>query len=100
MQKPVPEHVPSQNFLGFRIQCSIIPLNLLHLSSMSVQSNGSYEDDLTKRSRYDVIVVGAGFAGIRMVFELRKLGLSFKLLEEGSNIGGTWCVFDPWILPT
>lgn len=38
----------------------------------------------------DAIVVGAGFAGLRIIVELRKLGLSFKVLEEGSGVGGTW----------
>jgi cation diffusion facilitator CzcD-associated flavoprotein CzcO len=37
-----------------------------------------------------VIVVGAGFGGLRMLIELRKLGLSVRLLEAGTNVGGTW----------
>ena len=39
---------------------------------------------------YDAIVIGAGMAGLRMIVELRKLGLSFLILEEGSEVGGTW----------
>jgi ribulose 1,5-bisphosphate synthetase/thiazole synthase len=31
---------------------------------------------------YDAIVVGAGFAGLRVIVEVRKLGLSFKVFEE------------------
>lgn len=53
--------------------------------------------DHTKKSEYDAIVVGAGFAGLRMIVELRKLGLSFKVLEEGSGVGGTWSVSRPAI---
>jgi cation diffusion facilitator CzcD-associated flavoprotein CzcO len=39
---------------------------------------------------YDAIVIGAGFAGIRMLHEARKRGLSVRLLEKGSGPGGTW----------
>lgn len=38
----------------------------------------------------DVLVIGAGFGGMRMLWELRKLGLSAKVLEAGSDVGGTW----------
>ncbi|WPG97442.1 putative cyclohexanone monooxygenase [Acrodontium crateriforme] len=39
---------------------------------------------------YDTIVIGAGFAGLRIIPELRKLKHSFKVIEAGSDIGGTW----------
>lgn len=39
---------------------------------------------------YDAIVIGAGFAGLRMVHELRQQGLTFKVLEQGTGVGGTW----------
>lgn len=39
---------------------------------------------------YDVIVIGAGFSGIRIIPELRRLGLSYKVLEAGTGVGGTW----------
>ena len=38
----------------------------------------------------DVIVVGAGFAGMYMLYYLRKKGLSAKVLEAGDDVGGTW----------
>ncbi|MFJ6263304.1 flavin-containing monooxygenase [Rhodococcus erythropolis] len=38
----------------------------------------------------DAVVVGAGFAGVRMLIELNKLGLSAIGLEAGSDVGGTW----------
>jgi cation diffusion facilitator CzcD-associated flavoprotein CzcO len=45
-----------------------------------------------ERARHDVdaIVVGAGFAGLRMLHELRMLGLSARVFEAGSGVGGTW----------
>ena len=38
----------------------------------------------------DVIVVGAGFAGLYMLHSLRRLGLTVSLIERGSGVGGTW----------
>ena len=38
----------------------------------------------------DAIIVGAGFAGLYMLHKLRGLGLSARVLESGSGIGGTW----------
>ena len=40
--------------------------------------------------RTDVLVVGAGFAGMYAVYRFRKQGLSVKVLEAGSDVGGTW----------
>jgi cation diffusion facilitator CzcD-associated flavoprotein CzcO len=39
---------------------------------------------------YDVVVVGAGFAGIYALYKLREQGFSVTALEMGSNVGGTW----------
>ena len=39
---------------------------------------------------YDVVVVGAGFAGMYMLHRLRGLGLSARVYEQGSGVGGTW----------
>lgn len=39
---------------------------------------------------YDAVVVGAGFAGLYMLYTLRKLGLSALVLEAGKGVGGTW----------
>jgi cation diffusion facilitator CzcD-associated flavoprotein CzcO len=39
---------------------------------------------------FDAIVIGAGFGGLRMLHELRQLRLSVKVIEAGSDVGGTW----------
>ena len=39
---------------------------------------------------YDVVVVGAGFAGLYALHRLRSMGLSVVVLEAGDGIGGTW----------
>jgi cation diffusion facilitator CzcD-associated flavoprotein CzcO len=42
------------------------------------------------RSEFDAVVVGAGFAGVYMLYRLRELGLSARVFEAGSGVGGTW----------
>jgi cation diffusion facilitator CzcD-associated flavoprotein CzcO len=40
--------------------------------------------------RFDVVVVGAGFAGLYMLHSLRKAGFTVRVLEAGGGVGGTW----------
>lgn len=47
-------------------------------------------DTLEAATELDAIVVGAGFSGLYMLHELRELGLSARVLEKGSGVGGTW----------
>ncbi len=44
---------------------------------------------MTKES-FDVVVVGAGFAGMYLLHRLRGLGLRARVLEAGGGVGGTW----------
>src|SRR3954466_16247906 len=39
---------------------------------------------------FDVVIVGAGFAGMYMLHRLRGLGLSARVFEQGDGVGGTW----------
>lgn len=39
---------------------------------------------------YDVVIVGAGFAGLYQLHRLRRLGFSVTLVEAGSELGGIW----------
>ena len=38
----------------------------------------------------DIVIVGAGFAGLYMLHRLRELGFSAQVFEAGSGVGGTW----------
>jgi cation diffusion facilitator CzcD-associated flavoprotein CzcO len=38
----------------------------------------------------DVVVVGAGFAGLYALYKLRDQGLSVRVLEAAPELGGTW----------
>jgi cation diffusion facilitator CzcD-associated flavoprotein CzcO len=41
-------------------------------------------------STFDVVVIGAGVAGLYQLYQLRELGLQVLVLEAGSAVGGTW----------
>ena len=51
---------------------------------MAAQSNGTATTEL------DVVVVGAGMAGLYMLHRLRGLGFSAVVLESADDVGGTW----------
>jgi len=40
--------------------------------------------------RYDALIIGAGIAGMYQLYRLRELGLSVRVFESGSDVGGTW----------
>ena len=44
----------------------------------------------TSGGEFDVVVVGAGFAGMYMLHRLRQRGLSVRVIEAGDGVGGTW----------
>jgi len=41
-------------------------------------------------ARYDAIIIGAGVSGLYQLHRLRGLGLSVRVFERGSGVGGTW----------
>jgi cyclohexanone monooxygenase len=40
--------------------------------------------------RYDAVVVGAGFAGMYMLYRLRERGFRVHVFEAADNVGGVW----------
>ena len=40
--------------------------------------------------RFDAIIIGAGISGTYQLHLLRELGLSVRVYETGSDVGGTW----------
>ena len=39
---------------------------------------------------FDVLIIGAGMSGMYQLHRLRQLGLSVRVLEAGTGVGGTW----------
>ena len=40
--------------------------------------------------QFDAILIGAGVAGLYQLYRLRELGLSVRVYEAGTGVGGTW----------
>jgi cation diffusion facilitator CzcD-associated flavoprotein CzcO/acetyl esterase/lipase len=54
------------------------------MAAQSVRKGEFGDSDL------DVVVVGAGFAGLYLLHRLRGLGFSTKVIESADDVGGTW----------
>jgi cation diffusion facilitator CzcD-associated flavoprotein CzcO len=39
---------------------------------------------------FDAIIIGAGMSGMYQLYRLRELGLTVRVLEAGTGVGGTW----------
>ncbi|MDO8773488.1 MAG: NAD(P)/FAD-dependent oxidoreductase [Burkholderiaceae bacterium] len=39
---------------------------------------------------YDVLIIGAGFAGLHMLNQTRGMGLSARVFEAAADVGGVW----------
>src|SRR6266852_5560011 len=57
---------------------------------MSATQSTSAKGDPAAAETYDVVVVGAGFAGMYMLHKLRGQGFSVRVYEQGGDVGGTW----------
>lgn len=42
------------------------------------------------KTDYDVVIIGAGFAGMYQLHKLRQIGLRAHVFEVGNDVGGTW----------
>lgn len=63
----------------------------VYLNGVHPQSNGTTSHSIENKDvDFSAIIIGAGFGGLRMLYELRKLGVSAKVIEAGSGVGGTW----------
>ena len=52
-----------------------------------VLAERSAQDEI---ATYDAIVIGAGISGMFMLYRLRELGMTARVFEAGTNVGGTW----------
>ena len=56
-----------------------------------VSSNDSkLNNRLSTETNYDAVVIGAGFAGLYMLYRLRDKGLSVRVYDAADGVGGTW----------
>lgn len=56
------------------------------------QNNNNHINGISNapNQELDVIIVGAGFAGVYLLHLLRKEGLKAKIIEAGYGLGGVW----------
>ena len=57
---------------------------------MSALQSVSGQSTAAGTEAFDVVVVGAGFAGMYMLHRLRGLGFTARVYEAGGGVGGTW----------
>ena len=57
---------------------------------MSIVGDRQGQPNGTSGVDFDAVVIGMGFGGLRMMWELYQLGMSVKGFERGSDVGGTW----------
>ncbi|MGY4099376.1 flavin-containing monooxygenase [Nocardia sp. R16R-3T] len=47
-------------------------------------------DEQHTATAVDVVIIGAGFAGLNALYTMRRRGFTTVLLEAGDGVGGTW----------
>jgi len=62
----------------------------LALEEFSREATWSNRPSQAVIDRYPVCIVGAGFSGIAMGVQLKRLGIPFRIIERQAEIGGTW----------
>ncbi|MGI9478622.1 MAG: flavin-containing monooxygenase [Hyphomicrobiaceae bacterium] len=46
--------------------------------------------DARATGEFDAIIIGAGMSGLYQLHRLRELGMKVRVLDNGSDVGGTW----------
>ena len=53
-------------------------------------ANAAATDNPPAEPEFDVLIIGAGLSGLYQLYRVRELGLSARIIEAGSDVGGTW----------
>jgi cyclohexanone monooxygenase len=61
-----------------------------NMCRLAVVAEGREQDNTQSATDFDAVVVGAGFAGMYMLYRLRNAGFSVRVYEAGEGVGGTW----------
>ena len=57
---------------------------------MATSSHTTQATGMGPGEQFDAIIIGAGIAGLYQLYRLRELGLSVRVYESGTGVGGTW----------
>jgi len=58
--------------------------------ALPIYAKGELMKTKISEEKYDVVIIGAGISGMYQLYMLRDLGLSVRVFEAGSDVGGTW----------
>ena len=61
----------------------------METSAQNTEPAGTFTTDDAAR-QFDAIIIGAGIAGLYQLYRLREAGVSARVFETGSGVGGTW----------
>ena len=63
-----------------------------NMQEPNMQELNKQELNMTEsnKAQLDVIIVGAGFAGLYLLHKVRQMGLTARAFEKGDDVGGTW----------
>ena len=50
----------------------------------------AHNAELDTGVEFDAVVIGAGVSGLYQLYKLRELGLTVRVFETGTGVGGTW----------
>ena len=50
----------------------------------------AHRSDTERQVDFDAVVIGAGVSGLYQLYRLRELGLTVRVFEAGTGVGGTW----------
>src|SRR5579864_4698799 len=84
----MPSHLLSA--LRFRVRRRMLRPNKRNCQGSVLMPVAPSIAESSRDRAFDVVVVGAGFAGMYMLHRLRGLGFSVRVYEQGSDVGGTW----------
>src|SRR5271168_2658544 len=57
---------------------------------MTTLTETTFTTGAARAQEYDAIVIGAGVSGLYQLYKLRQLGLTVRVFESGTGVGGTW----------
>src|SRR6202047_1734104 len=57
---------------------------------MTYSQAAAHKASTDPRTDFDAVVIGAGVSGLYQLYRLRELGLTVRVLEAGTGVGGTW----------
>jgi cation diffusion facilitator CzcD-associated flavoprotein CzcO len=57
---------------------------------MAYSQTAAHKASTKPGTDFDAIIIGAGVSGLYQLYRLRELGLTVRVFEAGSGVGGTW----------